>query len=80
MDILLWAVSKETSIVTSGSHGEGDRSAVTDTEQPVVAPLLQACAPPSLRWEGWGAVVSGLLSEVVLAFRDSSDMEGGSDR
>lgn len=40
MDILLWAGAGATGTDTSGLHGEGDRKALTEAEQPRVSALL----------------------------------------
>lgn len=48
MDVLLWAVTGETGMDTSGFHGEGGRRARTETEQPAVGvPLLQVLCSPN---------------------------------
>ena len=61
MDVLLWAVTGETGMDTSGFHGEGGRRAITETERPAVGvPLLQACVLPTVRW-GWGSGVQSVL-------------------
>lgn len=52
VDILLWAGTGKTGTDTSGLHGEGDRKALTETEQPRVGALLpQACTLPTVKWE-----------------------------